>query len=208
MQSHSYKFIEFFIAFIVVPVSFVLDYSILIKFLIGIVGFIYIIFVLLRIENNQFKIAKNLNWKLFWKQTMLKFVAVIVLTTVYVCIYDQSNLFAVVLNKPFLWFAIIFAYSLFSVYPQELIYRTFYFQRYQALFKSPKTLIFINAILFCLAHLFFRNTLVLVLTFLGGVLFGFTFYKTKSTLLVTVEHAIYGSWLFTVGMGEMLGFPS
>jgi len=27
-------------------------------------------------------------------------------------------------------------------------------------------------------------------------------------LLVSIEHAIYGCWLFTVGMGSMLGFPS
>jgi uncharacterized protein len=69
-------------------------------------------------------------------------------------------------------------------------------------------LIFINAIVFCLAHLFFKNTLVLALTFIGGLLFGMTFYKSKSTLFVTIEHAIYGCWLFTVGMGNMLGFPS
>jgi hypothetical protein len=25
--------------------------------------------------------------------------------------------------------------------------------------------------------------------------------------LVSIEHAIYGNWLFTVGMGEMLAFP-
>jgi hypothetical protein len=48
----------------------------------------------------------------------------------------------------------------------------------------------------------------MILTFIGGILFAFTFKKTKSTLLVSIEHAIYGCWLFTVGMGEMLGFPS
>ncbi len=67
---------------------------------------------------------------------------------------------------------------------------------------------FINAIVFSLGHIFFKNTLVMILTFVGGLLFAFTFQKTRSTLLVTVEHAIYGSWLFTVGMGDMLGFPS
>jgi hypothetical protein len=56
--------------------------------------------------------------------------------------------------------------------------------------------------------MFFKNTLVLFLTFLGGVLFALTYNKTRSTLLVSIEHAIYGSWLFTVGMGNMLGFPS
>ena len=48
----------------------------------------------------------------------------------------------------------------------------------------------------------------MVLTFLGGLIFAITYYKTKSTLLVSIEHAIYGCWLFTVGMGDMLGFPS
>jgi membrane protease YdiL (CAAX protease family) len=59
-----------------------------------------------------------------------------------------------------------------------------------------------------LAHLFFKNTLVIVLTFLGGILFAITYHKTNSTLLVSIEHAIYGCWLFTVGMGSMLGFPT
>jgi membrane protease YdiL (CAAX protease family) len=49
---------------------------------------------------------------------------------------------------------------------------------------------------------------VLAFTFIGGILFAYTYQKTKSTLLVSIEHAIYGCWLFTVGMGTMLGFPS
>ena len=208
MQGTLYKLIEFFIAFIVIPVSFVLDYPVVIKILIGFIGFLYIIVVLLRVEKMKFKFAKRLDWKIFWKHTIIKFVGIIILTTIYVWIFDKQNLFYVVLHKPLLWISILFVYSVFSVYPQELIYRTFYFQRYEALFKSKTLLIFVNAILFSLAHIFFRNALVIVLTFLGGLLFGFTFYKTKSTLFVTIEHAIYGCWLFTVGMGNMLGFPS
>jgi membrane protease YdiL (CAAX protease family) len=65
----------------------------------------------------------------------------------------------------------------------------------------------INAALFSLAHVFFKNALVMLLTFTGGILFALTFRKTKSTLLVSIEHSIYGCWLFTVGMGEILGFP-
>jgi hypothetical protein len=26
-------------------------------------------------------------------------------------------------------------------------------------------------------------------------------------MLTSIEHAIYGNWLFTIGMGEMLAFP-
>lgn len=207
MQSLAYKLLELFFVFIVVPISFVLEYSLLLKMLIGVVGFLYVIFVLLRVENNQFKISKGLNWTLFWKQTLLKLLVIVILTTIYVWWFDKVNLFSVVLNKPLLWLTILLIYSVFSVYPQELIFRTFFFQRYETVFKSKALLIFINAIVFSLAHLFFRNTLVLVLTFLGGLVFGFTFYKTKSTLFVTIEHALYGCWLYTVGMGEMLGFP-
>ena len=42
---------------------------------------------------------------------------------------------------------------------------------------------------------------------IGGLLFAFTYSKTKSTLFVLIEHTLYGCWLYTVGMGEMLGFP-
>ena len=111
-------------------------------------------------------------------------------------------------NKPILWILILFFYSLFSVYPQELLYRTFFFDRYKNLFKNELLFIIINAFLFSLAHLFFKNGLVLIITFIGGIIFAFTYKKTQSTVLVSIEHAIYGCWLFTVGMGEILGFPS
>ena len=208
MQTTVYKLTEFFIIFIIVPVSFAIDYPVWIKMIIGVMGFLYILFVLLRVQKNKFKMAKHLNWKSFFKRTLIQLVIIAIITTAYVWFVDPSSLYTVVLNKPLLWVMILFFYSVFSVYPQELIYRTFFFQRYKSLFKNEMLFIFINAALFSLAHIFFRNGLVMIMTFFGGILFGLTFRKTKSTLLVTIEHAIYGCWLFTVGMGEMLGFPS
>ena len=150
----------------------------------------------------------NLNWKKFWKQTTVKLIFIALITIIFMWFTDKESLFVVLLSKPQMWIMILFIYSFFSVYPQELIYRTFFFQRYKNLFSNEKLFIFVNAVVFCLAHLFFKNTLVIILTFLGGILFAITFNKTKSTLLVSIEHAIYGCWLFTVGMGSMLGFPS
>ncbi len=207
MQTNMYRSIELFFLFIGIPVSFALEFPIWIKMIIGLSGFGYVLFVLLRIEKNQFKISDSLNWKQFWKRALLKLIVIAIVTTLYMWIFDSSNLYNVIRNKPMLWVVILFIYSLFSVYPQELIYRTFFFQRYEALFKSELLFMLINATLFSLAHLFFRNILVMIFTFIGGVLFALTYKKTKSTLLVSIEHAIYGSWLFTVGMGEMLGFP-
>ena len=207
MKSTTYKLAEFFIIFVVIPVSFVINYSPWIKLGIGFSGFIYMIYVLLKVENLKFKVSKTIKWNPFWKATLIKFVLIAFLTTIFVCITDRESLFIVMLNKPLKWLAILFVYSFFSVYPQELLYRTFFFKRYYSLFKSEKVFIFINAILFSLAHLFFGSVLVLILTFLGGLLFAYTYKKTQSTLLVSIEHAIYGCWLFTVGMGAMLGFP-
>ena len=208
MQTTSYKLTEFFIAFIVIPVSFAVPYPIWIKISIGVFGFLYILFILLRVEKNKFKIAPNLSWKSFFKRVSAQLVGIVILTTLYMWFVDKPNLFVVILNKPLMWLVILFVYSFFSVYPQELIYRTFFFQRYRSLFKSESLFVLVNAALFSLAHMFFRNGLVMILTFIGGILFALTFKKTKSSLLVTIEHAIYGSWLFTVGMGSMLGFPS
>lgn len=208
MQSNTHKLIEFFSLFIAVPISFAIEFPIWIKVLIGTLGFAYIIFVLLKVENKAFKISQHLNWKQFWKRILLQFFGIALLTTVYVFMFDVKNLFFMPINKPFVWLIMLFVYSVFSVYPQELIYRTFFFQRYRKLFKNETLFILINAALFSLAHIFFRSTLVMFIAFVGGILFALTFKKTKSTLLVSIEHAIYGCWLFTVGMGEMLGFPS
>ncbi|MBO3098585.1 CPBP family intramembrane glutamic endopeptidase [Gelidibacter pelagius] len=207
MHSVTYKLTEFFLIFIILPISFALDYPFIIKALLAVSGFAYVIYVLLKVEGNKFRIAPNLQWQFFWKHVGIKLVIIAFLTIGYMWLTAKSDLFHVLYQKPKLWVVILFAYAMFSVYPQELIYRTLYFQRYASLFKSKSLFIFVNAIVFSLAHIFYRNPLVMLMTFLGGILFALTYDKTKSTLLVSIEHAIYGCWLFTVGMGQMLGFP-
>jgi membrane protease YdiL (CAAX protease family) len=208
MKSSTFKLSEFFFIFILIPVSFTVPYALWIKLGVGLIGFIYIIYVLLKVEKEPFKVAPHLYWKLFWIQTLVKLIIIICLTTLFVWITNKEGFFNVLLNKPKLWLVILFIYSVFSVYPQELVYRTFFFKRYEPMFKNKHQLIFLNAIVFSLGHIFLKNTLVIILTFLGGLLFAFTFKKTKSTIMVSIEHAIYGCWLFTVGMGAMLGFPA
>ena len=207
MKSVPYKLTELFILFVLIPISFTFEFSPIIKLVLGLLGFIYVIFVLLKTENVRFTIKKNINWKSFWKSTLLKFLIIAISTTLFVWYTDKSSLFTVVLNKPKIWLLFLVIYTLLSVYPQELLFRTFFFKRYKSLFKNEHLFIFINAVLFSLGHLFFKNTIVIVITFIGGLLFTITYHKTKSTFLVSLEHAIYGCWLYTVGMGTMLGFP-
>ncbi|MEZ4778679.1 MAG: CPBP family intramembrane glutamic endopeptidase [Flavobacteriaceae bacterium] len=207
MQHKTYKLVEFFLLFILFPTTLPLSYALWIKGVIGLLGFAYIIWVLVRIEKIRFFYAEKLDWKSFWKRIAVLFPIIIFTTTGYVWLVAPQHLFFVPLTNPLLFFFILLVYSVLSVWPQEILYRTFFFKRYEGLFKSKELLTFVNGIAFCLAHLFFRNTLVLILTFIGGIIFGLTFLKFKSTTLVTIEHALYGNWLFTVGMGQMLGFP-
>jgi membrane protease YdiL (CAAX protease family) len=207
MKASTYLATEFSLLFVLLPLSFTIPYPAWIKAILAVTGFIYIIFVLRRVERISFAIEKHIAWKYFWKRVAVTFLVVAVVTTLFVLISDSSALFYVPMNKPGLYFIILFVYTFLSVWPQEIVYRTFFMNRYSRLFRSKYLLVFINAVLFSLAHLFFRNTLVSILTFLGGLLFALTFLKYKSTLLVSIEHAIYGNWLFTVGMGQMLAFP-
>ena len=41
----------------------------------------------------------------------------------------------------------------------------------------------------------------LLLTLPGGVLFAWTYDRTRSTLAVTLEHALFGWWAFFIGLG-------
>ncbi len=207
MRVKNYRLFELFLLFVLIPISFAFDYPLLIKAILAVSGFVYILWILKKAEDISFKIAEGLDWKIFWKRTLITFLLIAILTTSYVFIVAPENFLYVPLKKPGLFVGILLVYTVLSVWPQEIIYRTFFMNRYDGLFRSKKLFIFVNAILFSLAHLFFRNTLVVILTFLGGLIFAYSYLKFKSTTLVCIEHAIYGNWLFTVGMGEMLGFP-
>lgn len=106
-------------------------------------------------------------------------------------------------NNLELWFAIILLYPILSVLPQELIYRTFLFQRYSSLIReNPIHMIIMSAVLFSLAHLVFNNWQVLVFTAIGGLMLAYTYHRSKSVICVSFEHAIWGNLSFTIGLGE------
>ena len=81
MKSSTFKLSEFFFIFILIPVSFTVPYALWIKLGVGLIGFIYIIYVLLKVEKEPFKVAPHLDWKLFWIQTFVKLIILISLTT-------------------------------------------------------------------------------------------------------------------------------
>ena len=207
IYSKSYKLVELVLLFVLLPLSFLLDYDFKVKTGLVILGFIYILTILFKFTDASFKVKSSLNWSKFFKITAIKFIVIALITTCYVLYIDSSLLFYVPLNNPKLFVVILGVYTFLSVWPQEIIYRSFFYKRYQDLCSSKIVFMVLNAVIFSLAHVFLKNILVLILTFIGGLLFIYTYTKTKSTTLVSIEHALYGNWLFTVGMGQMLAFP-
>ncbi len=116
--------------------------------------------------------------------------------------YAPGSVFAFVRRAPVLWAAVMVLYPLLSVYPQELLFRAYFFHRFQPLFGSGAGMIAASAITFSFVHIIFGNWIAIALTLAGGVLFGTTYRRSGSLLLASLEHAIFGNFLFTIGLGE------
>jgi membrane protease YdiL (CAAX protease family) len=111
-------------------------------------------------------------------------------------------LFSLVRDAPGIWLLVVIFYPIFSVYPQELLYRAYFFHRFKPLFGNGTGMIAASAILFGFVHIIFGNWIAIVLTAIGGLLFGLTFRKSGSLLLTCLEHALFGDFIFTIGIGH------
>ena len=198
------KIIEIFTLGFVFPilvVYFSLSNYILI-FLWMIFLYTFIIFIKLYKEANLFKNAFNLIHlrKYFFIIIIRWFFALIILYYFTKFLFPEK-LFLLQKNDDLLLYKIFILYPIFSAFPQEFIFCTFFFRRYKSLFKNEKTMIVMSSLIFCFAHIFVINWVAPLLGIFGGLLFALTYSKTKSLLLVSFEHALYGNTLFFLGLG-------
>jgi uncharacterized protein len=133
---------------------------------------------------------------------LLRDVPLLILIGLGVKLFAPEMLFSLVKRAPALWLAVVILYPVFSVYPQELLYRAFFFHRYQPLFGNGTRMIAASAAVFGFAHIIFGNWVAIAMTAIGGVLFGYTYRKTGSLVLTCLEHAVFGDLIFTVGIGQ------
>ncbi len=105
-------------------------------------------------------------------------------------------------QKTVLWAIIMVGYPLASVYPQEVIWRPLFFHRYGPSLGVTGTVV-ASALSFGLVHILFGSWLSVALTAVGGLMFASTYARTGSTLLASVEHALYGCFAFTIGIGGL-----
>jgi membrane protease YdiL (CAAX protease family) len=113
-----------------------------------------------------------------------------------------EGLFAFPRNRPRLWLLVMLLYPILSAWPQELIYRTFFFHRYRLLFATPVAMIAASALGFAYLHIIFDNWVAVLLSLPAGLLFAHTYHRTGSLHAASIEHAIYGDIAFTVGLGR------
>jgi uncharacterized protein len=119
-----------------------------------------------------------------------------------VCVFAPSLLFSFLKTHPAIWALVMLLYPVLSVYPQGLVYRVFVMHRYRGIVQKEWALILLSALAFSFMHIVFRNPVAVALTLAGGLLFAHRQLRTRSLFVSSVEHALYGCFVFTIGLGQ------
>tara|TARA_B100001939_G_C16462086_1_gene413462 strand:- start:5 stop:418 length:414 start_codon:yes stop_codon:yes gene_type:complete len=115
--------------------------------------------------------------------------------------YDPNNFMVFPKENPSTFLLVIFLYPFLSVVPQEIIFRKYFFFKFNDI--MPRNyLIFINGLVFSLAHVFFNNYVAIIFTFFGGIYLSWSYLKSESLTLVIYEHTLFGIFIFASGLGR------
>ena len=191
--------IEFFLIFIFLPIIlFFIPETKLVFTTLSIVFF----FSLWKIKkDNTFNFSRLKN-KPDWKFIFLYFLIFSLLGFFYTFFVDKSLFFVFPKESPKVWLLVIILYPLFSVIPQEFVYRVFFLQRYKnILSKNLLIKYFINSVVFSYAHIVFQNYHAVIITVLVSPIFYYS-YERKSFLTCILIHSIGGLIIFTYGLGN------
>ena len=200
--------IELLSLFVLLPLALAVPVSPWIRVALGFIGLVYVIWVSRKLKFFSFKnLSQEIKARIFYFLA-IKFIIISIITYFIVSEFYSQELFRFLLSNPLKFMIICLVYTIGSVIPQEFIYRDFFFKRYYSLFPNDLLFVLLNGILFSLAHLFFYNELVLLMTLIGGWFFSYTYLQTKSLRFTILEHALYGCWVYAVGLGSILGFPN
>lgn len=167
----------------------------------GMAGLCYILMRTLPMAAPPFWHWQALTWRNL-RPILARFAlcAAAMLAAIYIA--APNLLFGFVRERPTLWALVMLLYPLISVVPQEVIFRRYLFERHAAWLKPPLAMLLISGLGFGFAHIVFNNWVAPALCAIGGVLFAHTYQRTRSLALVCIEHALYGDFLFTAGLGR------
>lgn len=136
-----------------------------------------------------------------WRLILIYFALTLATCLAFVFALAPERFLSFPLSNPGFWLIVVTFYPLLSAFPQEIIYRSLFFERYQSLFPNEWTAIIANGALFGFGHLFYDNWVTIAMTSVGGAIMGWAYLRHRSVLLAWVLHALAGQIIFTVGLG-------
>jgi uncharacterized protein len=142
------------------------------------------------------QIPKNI-----WNPLLIRFLLCALVMAIFTLMYDPNRFLSLPMDHPLLWLMVMLFYPLLSVIPQEMLYRVYFFARYAPIFRNDRIMVLASGLAFGHAHIMFHNWVAYTLSIIGGIIFAETYARTRSFTIVWVEHALYGCFLFTIGLG-------
>ncbi len=198
-----YTALEFVVLCVWVPTYIILSKNapFMFAFLWG--AALYALFILYFVYKDHLKDIwkwKSVTWANM-KPLLIRWVIACIAMTVFIWFYDPERMLRLVMERPFFVPVLLALYPVISALPQELIFCSFFFERYKIFFGEGKKMVLASAVIFAYAHVLYINPVAPTLSFVGGLIFAMTYLKTKSLALVTIEHGLYGNFLFVIGLG-------
>lgn len=203
MKTRIYLYAEFIILFFGIPTLVYLDQDFIRPSIIILPALVFI-FLLLR-KNTEFQWRELISWSV--PRNAMAGSAIIILISAllmlgYVWLFERDNLFNLPRANIWIYLAMVLFYPVFSAYGQEIIYRTFLFRRYSAIFPKAWQFILLSALTFSFMHIVYYDPVSMILTFMGGLYFSWVYLSTRSVLYTAVLHGIFGMLVFGVGLGQ------
>lgn len=200
------KILELLFLFIGIPILYYFDFIPGHKSLPLLIVFITaLVFLLTSTKFNR----KELGFNNFsgWRGLIIRMAIGTLLILLATITFIPEALFYLPKNNPLLWAMIMVFYPLWSAFTQELMYRPFFFFRYQSIFGNKKILAIANGMLFGFLHFIFGNWIAVIGAAIVGTIWAFSYQKHKSLMAVAIEHAFIGNMLYTIGLGQYFYVP-
>ncbi len=136
-----------------------------------------------------------------WRLILLYIVGTAVTCVAFVLWLVPHRFLEMPLYRTELWLVIMIGYPLVSAWPQEIIFRSLFFERYGVLFPSDRIAIVMNGVIFGFGHMFFDSWVTIVMTGVGGAIMGWAYLRGRSMTVAWIMHAVAGQIIFTTGLG-------
>lgn len=206
MEQRIIRYLEIIILFVAFPLIYAAGWIKGPKFIALLSGLVY---VLLAMAFSGSFPSQAFRFRLgsYRKTILLRFLVVATLLSLYMAVCEPHNFLILPRKHTWLWLAIMVFYPIFSALPQEIIYRTYFDFRFRPFLFNEKQAMIVNALLFGILHLIFHNPVAVAGGTLTGLFWYQTYRHTGSLWAVSLEHAMYGNLIYTIGFGHYFYVP-